>query len=374
MTMTLFASPQDQEHEQDQPQENNSNNSNSKKDSQASPSPSASPSTWRRRVKRLASGLVGGAAAWTTKQAPAHAKFSYEIIQEQRTHSLRPGVNQNQAEQMLEGELPEDLPEAESIFQRKTTESPPTNSNRNSNSKTATKKSEATTAKNKKKTTSFDYGDEEEGDEEFLEDQALDTEAAASSATSSSSNQALGELVQSRSKSSFTGVVNRSPAKSTALRAKLSVGLFIPTLGAMFLREFVRRGKEEKYVKKGLEILKAQKAEYFNVTATDDGDGKSDSEIQDELNELKDDDDEDDDDDDEDDDDDDDDDDDEPEPPKSRRTPPKKPSGGGSGNSNSGSGGTGTSNSPKKGGDNGGEDQKPSDEDLKKLGDLFDKS
>ena len=148
----------------------------------------------------------------------------------------------------------------------------------------------------------------------------------------------------------------RSETQNKMLTLKVSVGLFIPTWGAMGVREFVRRRKEEQYVKKGLEILEAQKAEYFNITET-----TPDSDIEDELKDLKDSDDDENEDADQDDDDDDDDDDDEEEDdddePPTRRSP-KRPSGGPT------SGG---------GGDDG-DGGRPSEDDLKRLGDIFNKS
>ena len=140
----------------------------------------------------------------------------------------------------------------------------------------------------------------------------------------------------------------RSETQNKMLTLKVSVGLFIPTWGAMGVREFVRRRKEEQYVKKGLEILEAQKAEYFNITET-----TPDSDIEDELKDLKDSDDDENEDADEDDDEEEDDDD---EPPTRRS--PKRPSGGPT------SGG---------GGDDG-DGGRPSEDDLKRLGDIFNKS
>jgi hypothetical protein len=123
----------------------------------------------------------------------------------------------------------------------------------------------------------------------------------------------------------------------------------------MIGREYVRRRREERYVKKGLEILEAQKAEYFNITNT-----KNDVDVEDELKDLKnknntqte--------------DDDDDDDDDTDVPPTTTRRSPRKPLGdppknsGGSGNTGSGNSNAGSS--------------KPSAADIEKLNKLLGKS
>jgi hypothetical protein len=47
---------------------------------------------------------------------------------------------------------------------------------------------------------------------------------------------------------------------------KIASIFFAPTFGFLLVREFFRRRREEKYVTRGLEIMKVQRAEYFNET------------------------------------------------------------------------------------------------------------
>lgn len=297
---------------------------------------------WKRRVVTASRTLLLASAFFAAKSKPAEAKFSYEI-REERKYSIRPGATQEQASQLVEGEVPEDIEEAKSVFDKVNSEPSATPSAPESKKASAPKSN------------SFDYGDEDEdGDDDFSDfDGPTNVRAApltGGKASASRSQRAASEQLQSSSRSQFSGI-DTSKTKTRGMYVKVSVGLFIPTWGAMGVREFVRRRKEEVYVQKGLQILEAQKAEYFNVTET-----TPDSDIEDELKDLKDD-------EDEDDEDDDDDDDDEEDGPdfRSRSKGPKKPSGG------DGSGGSsGDGEGPGYG--------KPSDDDLKRLGDLFNKS
>lgn len=283
------------------------------------------------------------ALSYGLRLSPAEAKFSYEI-REDRKYSIRPGASEEQATQWSEGEEePEEKPALT------------TTTALNSKEKQA---KEATSKK--KKNEAFDYGDDDDFD--FLERDEEIRQAPTSSTSRTKAEVANAAKFQERTAKDFTGI-DSSKSKSKALYLKVSVGLFIPTWGAMGVREFVRRRKEETYVKKGLEILEAQKAELFGVNET-----TADSDIADELKELKaaeeddakDNDEEgldsDDEDGDEDGDEDDDDDDDGPRRPS--KGGPKKPSGDG--------GGEGGSTD-----DNGG---RPSEDDLKKLGDIFKRS
>jgi hypothetical protein len=276
----------------------------------------------------------------------AHAKFSYEL-QEERTISLRPGASNEQAAKMIAGELPDDLPESATATATTTT----TNQSQEKQAKATTPKKKAATSKN-----SYDYGDEEDDDgfeEDFSsmdEDKTKGARRGNTRSSISKSDSAKSADFQAATKAQFSGMGPRSTSQSKLLTLKVSVGLFIPTWGAMGVREYVRRGKEKFYVQKGLEILEIQKAEYFNATeVTDDDDDDDDDE-----------DDDDDDDDDDSDDDDDDDDDDEDDKPSSQRRP-KRPSG---------SGGDNGGNSDGAGDGSG----RASEDDLKRLGDLFDKS
>ncbi|KAL3935693.1 MAG: hypothetical protein SGBAC_008834 [Bacillariaceae sp.] len=302
----------------------------------------------RKRLKRFGKTLfLASTLSFVAMPKPAEAKFAHEIAEE-RVFSLRPGVSQDQATQMSEGEIPDDLPEQTGF----------------SPNKEATEASDARKKKEFSKN-SYDYGDEDDDDydledEYFLQEQGKGSRSSPGRKATSQSDSKRAMAFQAGTKSSFSGVGTKSEGQKRTQTVKVAVGAFIPTFGAMFLREFVRRRKEENYVKKGLEILKVQKAEYFNITES-----TADSDIEDELKDLKDDDeddkDDDDDDDDEDDDEDDDDeDDDEDDAPASRRRP-KRPTGGGdSGDGSSGGSGDG--------------DDRPSADDLKRLGDIFDKS
>jgi hypothetical protein len=275
----------------------------------------------RKRLNKLGQTLLLSSALLVSRSNPAEAKFSYEI-RDERKYSIRPGATQEQASKLVEGEVPDDISEAKSVFDTGL------QSDKEQNAPTKAK-------------SAYDYGDEDDDDDDdFLDFQ--DSKSKAPSRKGAGADKAVAERLQTSTRSQFSGI-DTSKSKSRGMYVKVSVGLFIPTWGAMGVREFVRRRKEEVYVKKGLQILEAQKAEYFNVTKT-----TSDSDIED------DDDDADDDDDDDDDNDDDDDDDDPDTPPPSSRTGPKRPSGGGD--------------------SSGGGDPRPSDDDLKRLGDLFNKS
>ena len=143
------------------------------------------------------------------------------------------------------------------------------------------------------------------------------------------SEKALGDKLQASTRDQFASYQQSGP--KTFLKFKVGVAFFAPTYGFMMGREYLRRRREERYVKKGLEILQAQKAEYFNITNTE-----NDTDVEDELKNLKSNNST-----DTDDDDDDDDDNDDDSPPAATRRPPRKPlgdppknSGGGGGNSN----------------------------------------
>jgi len=257
---------------------------------------------------------------------PAHAKYAYEISEE-KTHSLRPGMSSADAEALTEGkvELEDVVKESATIFS-----SPPASSSSEEKSKS-------------KKSSSYDdYGDAY--DEDDLDDEDLDDDPQSADTTTTSvasqSDVKIAERMKQATTNSFASAGDPS-ARSDTVKFKVGVAFFLPTGGFMVGREYVRRRREERYVEKGLEILAAQKAEYFNVTDTK----AADSDVQDALKGLKknetntDDDDDDDDDYDGDDEDDDDD-----EPPPSRPSlsrGPKKPLGDGDGSS----GGTGGGNS-----------------------------
>ncbi len=300
---------------------------------------------WRKRLSKFGKTIILASALLVPRSKPAEAKFAYEI-REERKYSIRPGATQEQASKLIEGEVPDDISESKSIFDTQS------QSEKDQVERQKQQQQQQLNPQQKPKS-AFDYGDEDDEEDDYLEFQERSSVASSKKGLASQAERKVAERLQSTTRSQFSGI-DPSKTKSRALYLKVSVGLFIPTWGAMGVREFVRRRKEEVYVKKGLEILEAQKAEYFNVTET-----TSDSDIEDELKDLKDGDEDDDSDDDADDADDDDDDDEEPKtPPPSSRKGPKRPSGGGGSDGNSGGSGDG----------------RPSDDDLKRLGDLFNKS
>jgi hypothetical protein len=297
-----------------------------------------------RRLKRPLIPIVGSLMFWwAARAAPAEAKFSHELT-ESPTYSLRPGMSRTEADDVLEGKVDvKELKESSSVIP----------------GGTATKKPAAADkakAKAKAKSIYGDVDDEDFEDEDFLADD--DLSSSGTKATASQADQALAMAMQAKTSSQFATYRKGNPK---SLYIKVSAGLFIPTFGAQIGREMYRRRREEEYVKKGLEILEAQKAEYFNVTST-----TNDSDVEDALKGIKkgkDDDDDDDDDDNEDDDEDDDDEDDDDEEDDRRRRPPRRPRGGGDDDGDSGSGG---GFDPGYGG--------PSEEDVDRLKNLFNKS
>ena len=318
----------------------------------------------KRKLKRvLAISIAAASARFAAPVRPANAIYSYEITSNpDRPKSIRPGVSSNQAEQLVDGKMPEELQGSSKSSLLDGSSSSSANESGDTASTSTRKRrfgrGNRAERRNKKATSTFDYGDDE--DEEFAaEDLAMseqDKLVSGNSASGGSSNSAF-----ESKKFSFNGEVS---SKGTSQTTKVAVAMFIPTFGAMMVREAVRQRKEEKYVQKGLEILEAQKAEYFGVNTTAD-----DADIEDELKDLKDEDEDDEDDEDEDEDYDDEDEDDEDEDEDDGRLSsrpganpkPKKPSGGGG--SDGGNAGGGSSSSGP-----------PSEEDIKRLGDLFNKS
>ena len=308
--------------------------------------------------------------------SPSHALTQADIAEQGlQIYSLRPGISIEQAEQLTNGEMPDEVRDnidAKSSVGKTTGLS-------KEDAITKTKKSDL-------------YGEYDADDDEFNEDEYADEEYlfgtessdsgtaidprkqrasgsfASSSGSSSTSSTDVSNKISKGTKDSFSG---GSKTKPITVYASVGVACFIPTFGLFGVRDFIRNRKEEKNVKKGIEIIEAQRAEYFgtdkngknitdtNSNSTDTTD--SDSDIDDELKDLKD-----------SDDDDDDDDDDEPEPPKrKRRSLPKTPQGDGSGGDSSGGGGSSSGYDNDNGG---GDDNGPSDDDIQRLGDIFNKS
>jgi hypothetical protein len=237
---------------------------------------------WRRRVKKFGKTLLLSSAFYAASYSglgprssaggtaggvpPAEAKYSYEI-RDDKKFSLRPGVTQEQATQMVEGTVPDDyVPDGKSVFDE---------------TAAAVQDRKEAQARTKQSKNSFDYGDDDENDGAVNEDDAFLSEysdkdqvnLAPSSRKSSilKSQQAISDRLTSSTRDQFTGI-DTAKTKTRSMTVKVSVALFIPTWGAMGAREFFRRRREEVYVKTGLEIMKVQKAEYFNATKTDDDD------------------------------------------------------------------------------------------------------
>jgi len=317
---------------------------------------SSSPTRQHRRIGRFrrklrkwvaSVALAGSLLFGSGLTRPAQAKFSYELG-EQRTHSLRPGMSKTQAEQVLQGD--EDVlkeVESKSIFDKADAEA------EKHMAKSEASKGKAPAKSVKKKSSSDFLYDDIDDDFAFTE------EDVAKGLTGYQVDNEIANKIKAKTSSQFAAY---NKGKSTALTVKVAIALFAPTFGGMFIREHVRQRKEEAYVKKGLEILEAQKAEYFNVTST-----AADSDVQDALKGLKkgknatdtkdkkdv---------DNDDDDDDNDDDDEDAAPPRSSSSPPrpKRPSGGGDKDS------SGSGSDPGYG--------RPSDEELDRLNKLFGKS
>jgi hypothetical protein len=270
----------------------------------------------KRRILPVAASLM---FCWAIRVSPVSAKPAAAPTQ---TYSLRPGMSQTEATGLLEGRL--DIGDLKGA---------------------APQQQEAPVAK---KPSQSVYGDVQDAEDDFdldeEDDNAFNTRRAASRA-----DEAKAKRMQASSTVSQQFAGYHKP-KTTMLYVKVGTGLFIPTFGVMFAREHVKQAKEEAYVKKGLAILRAQEAEYFNITSS-----TTDSEVEDELKGLK-----------NNSTDDDEDDDDVDDEPDNKRKGPKRPRGGGDdGGSGSGDGG---GSGPGKG------DGEFTDEDRNRLNSLFDKS
>ena len=297
--------------------------------------------------------ILGGAPA------PAFARTLQETMEEgTQIYSLRPGVSREQAAQLSSGVMPDEV--------RDNVDS------KSAIGATTGLSKEESAAKARKQDTLYGNYDDYDDDDYAADEEEFGESAYGNSVSPSKQRQKsfsaetdVSNQISKATKQSFTGISSdKSKTKPLSLYAKISVACFIPTFGLFGVRDYFRTKKEEANVKKAIEIVDAQRAEYFgidkdgnNITATEE-----DSDIEDELKELKDGDDEDDDDDD-DDEDDEDDDNDEDEPPRRRRSLPKPPKG------------------PQGDGSGGGfdgfdddDDDGPSDEDIARLGDIFNKS
>lgn len=277
-----------------------------------------------RRVKRPLIPVVGSLMFWwAARTAPAEAKMSHEVSQTP-TYSLRPGMSATDMDDVVAGKA--DIKAHDPTSTAATSPAP------------APKKSLSKSI----------YGDDFEDEDDFDLDDDEDEAFGSRSKSATQADLARSKSMQASQSSQFA---TYRKEKTSMMYVKVCAGVFLPTFGTMFMREHFRQRKEEAYVQKGLEILEAQKAEYFNVTSTSEN-----SDLEDELKDLKNnstDTDED------DDDSDDEDDDDDENVGRGRR--PKRPRGGGDGDEG-GSGGVS------------GEGEGVSDEDRDRLKNLFDKS
>lgn len=292
---------------------------------------------WRRRFRKRSTTIATSTAFAlsiffrTTAQSASAAQPEVKPMPK-----LRPGVSMTELQDIERKNVPDNVVTKDFKVPEVTS----------SNSESAPSTAKTTTKETKKKETKktydeLDYGDEDDeeySDFEFAESQKVP--------------------VKGEKELDGTETPDFSPAKKGKyVQATAFLTVAIPFFGYSVIRENIRGAREQRMVKKGIEIIEAQKAEYFNIT---NAGNETDADITDELKDLKD---KDDDDDDEDsdggaeDDDEDDDDDDDDTPPSS----PKRPS-------------------PRGGGDlgggdsSGGDDEGPSEEDLDRLNSLFNKS
>eukprot|EP00751_Fragilariopsis_kerguelensis_P007300 CAMPEP_0170805438 /NCGR_PEP_ID=MMETSP0733-20121128/31372_1 /TAXON_ID=186038 /ORGANISM="Fragilariopsis kerguelensis, Strain L26-C5" /LENGTH=475 /DNA_ID=CAMNT_0011159823 /DNA_START=448 /DNA_END=1875 /DNA_ORIENTATION=+ len=333
--------------------------------------------------------MLGGGAV-----PPVYALTQQDMIEDNsQIYSLRPGISKIQAEQLLAGEMPDEI--RDNIDAKSSIGS------------TGGIKKEDAIAQGKKGDGLYSDYEDDDDDDEYTEEERYANDAvdfgnenassgtvldpskkrAASFATSSESiaNTDVSSAVSKDTLQAFSGGKSRDKA-SKWLYVKVLMAVFTPTFGLFGVRDILRLRKEAKNVVIAMEITDAQRAEYMgldrngkNITASDEEEEdneSADSDVEDELKDLKNDNDDNDDDKNKDDkdkgDDDDDDDDDQPKRRKKRPPLPKQPQGdGGGGGSSGGDTGTGGGNSNDNGG---GDDEGPSDEDIARLGNIFDKS
>ncbi|OEU12447.1 hypothetical protein FRACYDRAFT_262942 [Fragilariopsis cylindrus CCMP1102] len=174
----------------------------------------------------------------------------------------------------------------------------------------------------------FGTGNSDSGTAVDVRKQRASSFSASSSKSGSSASTDVSNKISKGTKDSFSGGGKTKPIK---IYVSVAVACFIPTFGLFGVRDYIRNRKEENNVIKGLEITEAQRAEYFGL----DKNGKN---ITDTTN--------------------------------STDTNNSDGSGSGSGGDSSGSG---SSSGGGYDNDNGGEDG-PSDDDIQRLGDIFNKS
>jgi len=334
--------------------------------------------------------MLGGGAV-----PPVYALTQQDMIEDNtQIYSLRPGISKVQAEQLLAGEMPDEI--RDNIDAKSSIGS------------TGGIKKEDAIAQGKKGDGLYSDYEDDDDDDEYTEEERYANDAvdfgnenassgtvldpskkrAASFATSSESiaNTDVSSAVSKDTLQAFSGGKSRDKA-SKWLYVKVLMAVFTPTFGLFGVRDILRLRKEAKNVVIAMEITDAQRAEYMgldrngnNITASDEEEEdneSADSDVEDELKDLKNDNDNDTDDkddkdkDDKDKGDDDDDDDDQPKRRKKRPPLPKQPQGDGGGFSGGSSGGdTGTGGGSSEEDD----EEGPSDEDIARLGNIFNKS
>lgn len=189
----------------------------------------------------------------TSRSPPAEAKMASDAGRAP-TYSLRPGMSADDIKDVLSGKS--DIRDHDPARVASLT---PASKPRESTSKSI-------------------YGEGYDDEDDFHLD-VDEEEANASGKAATKADQQRATSMQASQSSQFSGFQKK---KSTMMYVKVGTGLFIPTFGTMFAREHFRSRREEAYVQKGLEILEAQKAEYFNVTSTSE-----DSDLEDELKGIK---------------------------------------------------------------------------------------
>jgi hypothetical protein len=228
---------------------------------------------FRKRATRALASFAFAVGIFLKSSAPALAGPKDSIrANDILMNSLRPGISAQEAEQINKGELVEE-------------EDPNVVLGQPASSTEPADRVEVKTRKVQKKTSVYDYGEEDYEEE----DDEIDFEFEGDVKKSDLKK----EWLDGGSQGNFAMKQSSGPTRKMYTTAAFSI-MVVPVTWLQ-TREFLRGRKEQQYVEKGLKILEAQKAEYFNVTSSsDDGD------IQDELKGLKDGDDDDDDDDDED--------------------------------------------------------------------------
>lgn len=200
------------------------------------------------------------AALATTTTSPAKEELrANDII----LNSLKPGISREEADKLAAGMILDDDNHDIVLGQEASL-----------SSSSSSEKQESVKFKKKnvpKRTSVYDYGQEDyEGDDDEDLDFEFEGDVKESDISPSSSG-------------STSFAMSSSPSKpTTKMYATATFSILVVPVTWLQTREFLRGRREQRYVEKGLEILQAQKAEYFNITTTSD-----DSDIQDELKDLK---------------------------------------------------------------------------------------